>query len=807
MLYLDNPIGAMHGLMVYRDHANPRLFYYMSERPRISKTAQGRPEMSLIKYKRDLTDNPAFDPTQTKSLGGGLFTFTVDLGVDASVLSAVRSELSRRVSGEINLSPIQFRGGTVRLSTTKKATEEEGGGASSGFAFFEEVLGATVPTLLGDNRAVFSIVLTQEGATLIEEALKTGISPVGVIYELNTLAMRPAFHVKVVAEYSRIYEHFELEMGIRSRVGRTAMAAEINDAWQKLVELGAIRIEVLQFTDDDDLKKQAADALAWFQTELLKDFFKSNLQPPSFMARGSGQGMLAQLGTLFGALQSGQAGASSTPRLGDPAPQGQSAPPPTTQRDGVTSTSQVNQSAQTQTQGQGDELQVAFSLKHYRQEELKRREMDYSMQTAVSWDFGAQGMFDTITRGLDPQRVIAEIDLDDEFFDRILVDVAVVDDMAAVGVSALTVNMEYPGEATGSGEPEHRDGWSFQPGQVPPRQFMCSLNARKDLSYRYRVDVSFGPGAPWEGSAATVHSGWVVSRARQLTVNALDHLSLLEVRVVPGRLRAELVEQVQVELRYEGAGQPLSETWLLKPGAEERSWKIRLNAEDPRSFSYKLTYNLAGGARLSADWVRTDTPTVVVDDPFQGSLKLRLIPMLDASELIEAMVELRYTDPTTGFTLRKQHIFNPSAMSPVSVEIPTLAASPGAYAYDITVVRTDGQVLTSAVDNAEGPAVLVTDGRGALRAVTVRLLDAGLGSAGLVAVRVALTGPGSSPETDEVLFTPSQVEDRRVSVVVPQGTPSFSYRYKVTGYTASGVEIAGASGQTDQGVLLVALPR
>jgi len=807
MLYLDNPIGSMHGLMVYRDHANPRLFYYMSERPRISRTAQGRPEMSLIKYKRDLTDNPAFDPTQAKSLGGGLFTFTVDLGVDAGVLGAVRSDLSRRVSGEINLSPIQFRGGTVRLSTTKKATEAEGGGATSGFAFFEEVLGATVPTLLGDNRAVFSIVLTQEGATLIEAALASGISPVGVIYELNTLAMRPAFHVKAVAEYSRIYEHFEMEMGIRSRVGRTAMAAEINDAWQKLVEIGAVKIEVLQFTDDDDLRKQATDALAWFQNELLKDFFKSNLQPPSFMARGSGQGMLAQLNTLFGALQSGQAGAPTSPRMGDPAPQGQSAPPPQTQRDGVTTTSQVNQSAQTQTQGQGDELQVAFSLKHFRQEELKRREIDYSMQTAVSWDFGAQGMFDTITRGLDPRSVISEIDLDDEFFRRILVDVGVVDALTDVGVSAVTVNMEYPGEPVGAAEPDHRDGWSFQPGQLAPKQFMCSLNARKDLSYRYRVDVSFGPGAPWEGSAATVHSGWIVSRARQLTVNPLDHLSLLEVRVVQGRLRAELVEQVQVELRYEGDGHPLSETLLMKPGSDEHVWKIRLNAEDPRTFSYRLTFNLVGGARYVADWVQTDTPTVVVDDPFQGNLKLRLIPMLDASELVEAMVDLRYTDPGTGFTARRQQIFNAGALSPVSVEIPTLLATPGAYAYDITVVRTDGQVLTSAVDSAEGPVVLVSDGRGALRPVTIRLLDAGIGAAGLVAVRVALTGPGPSPETDEVLFTSSQVEDRRVSVIVPQGVPGFSYRYKVTGYTASGAEIAGASGTTDQGVLLVPLPR
>ncbi|MBK9649184.1 MAG: hypothetical protein IPO67_29235 [Deltaproteobacteria bacterium] len=234
--------------------------------------------MQLLKYKRDITDNPAFDVAQAKSLGGGLFNFTVDIGVSEGVLSSVKAELERLAPGDVTLSPIPFRGGSVRLSTSK--TEEEGA-ANAGFSFFEEVLGASTPTLVGDNRAVFSIVLTQEGATLVQRALQTGLSPVGVIYELNALGMRPAFQVKVTAQYQRVYEEFEVQMGLRSRVGRTATAVEISDASQRLIDSGAVKVEVLEFTDDADLKKRSEAAVDWFKNELLKDFFKPVLQPPA----------------------------------------------------------------------------------------------------------------------------------------------------------------------------------------------------------------------------------------------------------------------------------------------------------------------------------------------------------------------------------------------------------------------------------------------------------------------------------------------------------------------------------------------
>ncbi len=58
MLYLDAPIGPIKGLMIYRDHQDKGLFYYIPERPRLARN-DGVPEFIYLVYKRDITDNPA----------------------------------------------------------------------------------------------------------------------------------------------------------------------------------------------------------------------------------------------------------------------------------------------------------------------------------------------------------------------------------------------------------------------------------------------------------------------------------------------------------------------------------------------------------------------------------------------------------------------------------------------------------------------------------------------------------------------------------------------------------------------------
>src|SRR5205823_521425 len=123
-----------------------------------------------------------------------------------------------------------------------------------------------------------------------------------------------------------------------------------------------------------------------------KDFFKSSIEPPTFMRQNSSGGLLGQLTNLLGPLANHESGAAQpqrgAPTTTAPAP----AAPPTSQASGVASTAQTNTAAGGGGGGGGatgganplSPFQVAFSLKYMHQEELKTREFEYSMQAAVA---------------------------------------------------------------------------------------------------------------------------------------------------------------------------------------------------------------------------------------------------------------------------------------------------------------------------------------------------------------------------------------------------------------------------------------
>lgn len=818
MLYLDSPIGPINGLMVYRDHQDPNMFYYVPERPRLALN-DGTPEFVFLKYRRDITDNVDFDPDDAESLGGGFLAFTVDLGVTDEQLDEMKRELRRFADGDVQLAPIQFRKGSVRLSISKDAADAEGAAADEprGLTFFEEVYGTSKPSLFGFNRATFSLILSREGATLFEAALRAGISPIGVIYDLEFLGLRPAFNVHITADYRRIYDHLELEFGARGQIQMVSLAADIGAAFQTLRDEGHITVEVINFTDDDDLRKQADDAFKWFQQELLKEFFQSALEPPSFMTRTGGGGMLEQLQNLFGGLNGVQS-APATPQRGTPATTPPAAATPATDLSGgERSTTEMNRTAASAGGGTGSTgssgaqsgispIHIGFSLKYYHQEELKIRTFDYSMQTAVASQAAPQGLFSTITAGLNPDRAIKEVDLDDDFFTRLVATVSIGGDLEVAGLTAVGVNLEYPGSRADGVEPAHVDGFVFRPSELTPQTFNSWLNEAKDLSYRYQLDLHFKPDSPWVGKEAHVVSPWRTSRARQLTLNPLDEIGLLDVEVTLGEISPADISQVQVELLYEDAANAFrhERTMILRPGEASRHWRLRLSDPAQRSYRYRLTYFMANNLRVVQEWQTSDDETLVVNEPFQGLLSVRLVPLLDAEELLEAVVDITYSEEETGYTRQLQHVFTPDALRSQTIQIPTLAAEPTGYSYETTVIRLDGSVFVGEVQTAVDRALVISDGVGSTNRIRIKLPSATLN--GLAALKVDLQSAGEAPDQDSALFTPSQLNDALVSLVSPNGNGSFAYHYTVTGYTALGQPVAGISGDTSDKTLIVQLP-
>ncbi len=821
MLYLDQPIGKIRGLMIFRDHANPDLFYYVPERPRLARSEGGVPELVFLKYRNDITDNPEFNAEDGDQLGGGFLSFTVDLGVDDVALNQVRQELSRFAEGDVQLAPIQFRRGSVRLSIMKDAAEEENPpqGIEEGTTFFEEVYGTTMPSLFGDNRATFSLALNHEGATLIEAGLRTGISPIGVIYRLEFLGMRPAFNVKVTAEYRRIYNHLETEFGARGQIKMVSLAADIGAAFQHLRDNGAIKVEVTHFTDDEDLRRQAEEAFNWFKQELLKDFFQTSMEPPGFMTHSasSGMGILGQLQSLFGALGSPQTGGAITPARGQPTTRPATpANPPTEPSSGVHSTSDTSAQRQSSSGGGGgggsvdlniSPFQVAFSLKAFRQDELKTRTFEYSMQSAVAREIAPQGLFATVVDGFDPDQFIKEVNLDADFFKRLIVDVSMGASLLESDISSVAVNMEYPGLREPGENPIHTDGFRFDEGETV-HTFTSWLNDRLDRHYRYKMDVHFKPDSDWLGQEPHMLTDWIVTTQDALTLSPLDLFKTLDITIQLGDMDSGEVSQVQVEVVYDDpiSSFHIERSFQLAPDSEAEHLRLRLNDNATTEYRYRVLYFLSNNVRFQTDWITTENPELIINEPFHDELSLRLIPLLDESNLLEAVIDLTYTETETGYSRKFQEIMSANnGAGSRSITIPTLVRDPDEFMLNWTIIRMDGSVFTSGDQVFNQSAAVISDGAGTTHRIIVRLPQT-VDWNSIMAVKVDLHGPGEHSDFTQAIFTPSQTADQTVWLVQPT-EGQFQYRFDVTAYTLNGSPVPGISQETSDRTLIVQVPQ
>jgi hypothetical protein len=178
--------------------------------------------------------------------------------------------------GNIRLSPIPIETGAVRCV----ALNLEGGGGTvatapppGAFNAVTKILGTTRPSMVEPQDAVFSLVLDQEGTTILRKAFEQGATPVAAIYELGYTVLTPDVHVEITADFERIYTHFSV--GIEAQI--YWLRAGIDAGFEKLVQDGVIQIKVIDFTDAEDREAKEKWALDFFKNDLLGKWFEPSL--------------------------------------------------------------------------------------------------------------------------------------------------------------------------------------------------------------------------------------------------------------------------------------------------------------------------------------------------------------------------------------------------------------------------------------------------------------------------------------------------------------------------------------------------
>ncbi|MEA5451775.1 hypothetical protein VB780_24575 [Leptolyngbya sp. CCNP1308] len=771
MLALERSLGVVADLALFGDHADPQRIYYSPTRPRIAQV-NGQPEISLVKF--HASDGATTD-------GAGLLSLVTELAATAEELESAREFLAQQGVSEPLLVPVPWRSRSGKAVFAAALQEGDG--------FVETLYGEVTPDLVANNRAMFSVLLTEAGAKLVEALLEEdGPNPLGVRYELSYAGLQPALDVRIRADYQRIYD--ELAWGFEFGVAYQGIGvrAGVESATQKLLESGAIQVEVLHFTDDADLQQRVDQAVRWFQEKILEEFFQPSLRPPaqkSLLDRAVEAALALGAATLDEALADTALATQLTEQLG--------LSPEALGRLGNLAQGDAASGGATNAQSTFA-LKLQFTFRDIRQEELKTLTLDWTEARAEPRTAAPQGLLAEL--GAKPQ--IREVDDSDDFWQKLQVKVRSLGDFEALGVERLVVQIAFPDEVDSVVERP----FVFEPEDSQPQVFAAWTNGLPKR-YRVRTEVQFKDDGPWPG-LPVFQGEWKTSQSLELAVHPLSEVPRLEVELSPGSLKFEETPQVQIDLRVDG--EP-ADTLTLTAAQPTALFRQRLNVlrsnppiaiadPSPRGsgdinatprplIEARPTWYLADGGRVQGDWLPIAGNAFMVPHPWQGQRTVRLFPLLP-DDFIEALVTLTLEEEGRSQTVDLR--FQTGERRTKSVTLPTLSPSPPPVTVDTVVIRGDGSTYFGPPVTTAEPVVVIRDRAGEFRQIAVRLL-AGLRLAdhGLIAVQVEQLDENDEA-IDSIAFTESSREPGQLLVPVVDGRAIS--RYRVIRYALSGAATA-----------------
>ncbi len=690
MLVFDGNSFTIDGVTVFSDHADKDRFWYLPRSfPELARRGpDNQPNFSLITY-RPAT---ATDPNIT---GGGFLMLEAALPLPQETHSQIIGRLQSFGANNPQLSPVPLDEGSVKII----ALDLEGGGGTvndgtdGGLRFVESIMGATKPSMTGDNNALFSLNLSLEGAILMQRIFEEGASNVGVIYDFQYTGLRPALSVEITANFKRVYDH--LSIGIDLEVGATvsgvklAFDADIDLVFEKLVQEGVIEIKVINFSDATDRASKEEWALKFFKDNLMKDWFEPTLglatpageevrdkdDDPADVVEDVVEDVAA---TTTGETRPKPASPANAASVLAAASTALSTPPPEVaegEEDADETEDDDNPETETEEDsGEPDdsdseeagplvappEISLGFKLKKVQQIEDKSVTLRYDRQEAVQRSHLPQGPLSTLAGRLSGPPFFLEVDLNHGFFRTLDIAIDNLVDYEAIGLLKSDVVLEY-------GRPSHpaelrREEFRFPKGGATQANHSFFLNPLLDLQFRAGIQFQFDPASGWDGRLISYNFPAQETIDQTLLVNPWGHLGFLDITILPGEMDPVMMRHTELTLTYEGGGWSTRKVFLVAPGEAPQHWKLRLDDPTAKRFGYSMVHHLADGTTRAGEAGELEQTSFLVNDPFNSVIKVEFWPEFDPALIQQVLLQITYADPTNNYERNETMTFLSSDM-------------------------------------------------------------------------------------------------------------------------------------------------
>lgn len=614
-MLLAPKLTSIEGVDIYGDDTLFYKFYPIAQAPSVRLDANKQPVFLLTKYAFS-EDDRAHNPNLPA--GGGYLNFDVQFDVAPDALERVRAQLQDTVNSQWS----QYKSGSAQdqarqgVAGTTAAPKVEFGSptwkngkvsldAPQAKELVSSRISQGVPSLLDGNIAVFSMDLTADGATFMQDVLLnpgggggSDLTTLQVAYDLEFEARIPPAGIYITADSKKIYDYVHDVLQTQNNIFCPPYDLEHAETHLE----SAITIQIDSGSSENDAK--VIDALRQYALDIVKQLVLQNFftnTPPDGTGPGGGTGDGTQ-------------------------------PPDVTQHP-------------------VDGAQSVRYLKKVYDEMSMHIELHLEQSSVVNWPIHPQGTMETFFQGMSADqlkrfvRVISS--LEDDIYKNLGLFVTVFADYEDKVMNAIEVDVRYAGSDSNGQHVEKNQTLNFTSRDAQTWS-PALIGSQRDYDYRYRVafqDVGFGP-----------YSSWTTNNSQKLDIAVVDP-GRVSVDVQAGNIDfTELVHQVQVTLAYEDADANVKReeyTVVLSASNLSSHYGRLIYAFPNKPVQYRTSFILqSGDVQADEQWHTLSGSQLLVNQSFDNTLKIVLLPVGDGwDDVVQVIVDVRYTDSANNYVV------------------------------------------------------------------------------------------------------------------------------------------------------------
>jgi hypothetical protein len=765
MLLFSSGTFTVDGITVFPDHADPNQFWYLPGPVGLESEANSdEPQFLLIMYEPDVAS--------AGIQGTGFLNVTLALKVSddtqAKIVGQIRTQFPN--VSDPRLAPVPFDEGTVQIVALNLQGSGGTSAASGTGNAVESIMGASNPELFGNNDALFALTLSEEGATILEQAFQDGMTPVGGIYNLKFTGVLPALDVKITADLKRAYQSFSVDL----TASVYWASAGIDATFEKLRQDGVIQVQVVSLSTDASTQQQEQWALNLFKDQIMSQWFTPSLSPTtaaaadastvniptrpgtggsstgmgstqshpasSMGAPASGGSMSSSPGTHSTTGSTGSATMGSTTTSTSPGMSSTTTPsgsrpatpttttPTTTTPTTTTPTTTTPRPTTPPSSSGGAVASAANQIAKAAGTAAAASSAASPFGVALRLKYVQQDELKTVEIEFNEMSAVQRTYSPQGYFGLLLAGIDQSKHFLKVSgndpfFNQFSVTINPPRDFTGIGLSAAHVALDYGAGSANPKhgEFVFDSTHQtqqiwdvfqgliSSTSYTYTSDYAFDPESGWAGEQLEYTLPPVTTENRLLTLDPYDFLGFLALEITPGRIDPDVVDRIEVALSYTAkSGWQTAQTFIVRPGAAPQIWKLRLADKDDSTYTYSTNCYLKDGTLIAGPSQTSTASAIVVSDPFDGSMDLTFEPAFDPSTVKLAIVEFSYQDAAANYSLQKT--FQVTSGQPALLHLPLIDKTQNQYQYRVTLLSNTNQQTQGTYITASDPLVMVGAG-------------------------------------------------------------------------------------------------